>query len=71
MAAEAVPVVMLTFGSHSMADFLLNWVAHVKKIDQRLYLVGALDAKPRADGRKFNDEIAMLRHAGLTDAWRV
>ena len=28
-----------------MADFLLNWVAHVRKLDQRLYLVGALDAK--------------------------
>ena len=37
--------VFLTFGSHSMADFLLNWVEHVKRLDQRLYLVGALDAK--------------------------
>jgi hypothetical protein len=31
-----------------MADFLLNWVAHVRKLDQRLYLVGALDAKMAA-----------------------
>ena len=43
--AESVRAVFLTFGSHSMADFLLNWVEHVKRLDQRLYLVGALDAK--------------------------
>jgi hypothetical protein len=42
---SSVKAVFLTFGSHSMADFLLNWVAHVKRLDQRLYLVGALDAK--------------------------
>ena len=40
-----VAAVMLTFGSHSMADFLLNWVEHVKKLGQRLYLVGALDER--------------------------
>ena len=40
-----VPAVMLTFGSHSMADFLLNWLEHVKRLDQRLYLVGALDQR--------------------------
>ena len=40
-----VRAVFLTFGSHSMADFLLNWVAHVRRLDERLYLVGALDAK--------------------------
>ena len=45
VSEASVKAVFLTFGSHSMADFLLNWVAHVKKIDQRLYLVGALDAK--------------------------
>jgi len=44
-ADSGVRAVFLTFGSHSMADFLLNWVAHVRKLDQRLYLVGALDAK--------------------------
>ena len=43
--ASDVKAVFLTFGSHSMADFLLNWVAHVKRLDQKLYLVGALDAK--------------------------
>ena len=42
---EGLKGVFLTFGSHSMADFLLNWVEHVKRLDQRLYLVGALDAK--------------------------
>ena len=43
--ADSVRAVFLTFGSHSMADFLLNWVKHVRKIGQRLYLVGALDSK--------------------------
>ena len=47
-ADGGVRAVFLTFGSHSMADFLLNWVAHVRKLDQRLYLVGALDAKMAA-----------------------
>ncbi len=36
---------MLTFGSHSMADFLLNWVAHVHRLAEPLFLVGALDPK--------------------------
>ena len=43
--ADSVRAVFLTFGSNSMKDFLLNWVEHVKKLDQRLYLVGALDAQ--------------------------
>lgn len=42
---SGVAAVMLTFGSHSMADFLLNWVEHVKRLGQRLYLVGALDER--------------------------
>ena len=41
--SAAVPAVMLTFGSRSMADFLRNWVAHVRKQGITLYLVGALD----------------------------
>ena len=41
----SVRAVFLTFGSASMADFLLNWVAHVRRLGERLYLVGALDAK--------------------------
>ena len=40
---DGVPAVMLTFGSNSMADFLLNWVDHVRALGERLYLVGALD----------------------------
>ena len=44
-STASVRAVFLTFGSHSMADFLLNWVEHVKRLDQKLYLVGALDAK--------------------------
>ena len=47
-ADAGVRAVFLTFGSHSMADFLLNWVAHVKRLNLRLYLVGALDAKMAA-----------------------
>lgn len=39
---------MLTFGSNSMSDFMLNWVANVKRIKQTLYLVGALDVKLKA-----------------------
>ena len=35
-ADSGVRAVFLTFGSHSMADFLLNWVAHVKRLGQRL-----------------------------------
>eukprot|EP00964_Phaeocystis_antarctica_P150218 scaffold117604_cov39-Phaeocystis_antarctica.AAC.2 len=42
---SGVAAVMLTFGSHSMADFLLNWVEHVRRLGQRLYLVGALDQR--------------------------
>ena len=42
---SGVAAVMLTFGSHSMADFLLNWLEHVKRLGQRLYLVGALDQR--------------------------
>lgn len=44
-SSSAPPLVMLTFGSNSMKDFLLNWVAHVKRLEQKLYLVGALDAQ--------------------------
>jgi len=43
-----VAAVMLTFGSGSMTDFLLNWIEHVKRLGpevSRLYLVGALDEK--------------------------
>ncbi|KAL1523586.1 hypothetical protein AB1Y20_018522 [Prymnesium parvum] len=37
--------VMLTFGSKSMSEFMLNWVEHVRRLGQKLYLVGALDAQ--------------------------
>jgi len=41
-----VQAVMLTFGSKSMSDFLLNWVEHVRRLGTEAgpYLVGALDA---------------------------
>jgi len=41
---------MLTFGSGSMSDFLLNWVEHVRRLGDAAgpYLVGALDG-PVAD----------------------
>ena len=64
-AHTGVRAVFLTFGSHSMADFLLNWVAHVRRLDQKLYLVGALDAKLAALWLEHNIPAATISDATL------
>ena len=63
--SEHVAAVMLTFGSGSMSDFLLNWEEHVKRLGQRLYLVGALDDKMEQLCEKHGIPAATITRAAM------